>query len=206
MFSFFNKKVKKEDFEKHRSAVQTALNSAKTDVVNLSKWVEHLDNADSGIKSDIEDVYDEISTIKNDIEELKNMVSLAINPKQARKNVAVQTAVGKQTAVYGVQNAVQTTVQTDFLDRLSISERSLVMILLSSEMKLSYEDLGAMMGKDSTTIRGQINNIKQKCDGLIAEQIEKNNKKRLFVPDKIKETLLKKVKVRAKKGQKSSDI
>ena len=205
MLSLFRRKVKKEEFEEHKKAVQTALNSAKGDVVNLSKWVEHLDNTDSGLKGDIDDVYEELATVKNELEELKNMVSLAINPKLLRKNSAVPAAVGKQTAVFGVQNAVQSTVQTDFLDRLSISERSLVMILLNSEMKLSYEDLGAMMGKDSTTIRGQINNIKQKCDGLLAEQIEKNNKKRLYIPDKLKDSLLKRVRVRAKNKQKSSE-
>jgi hypothetical protein len=73
------------------------------------------------------------------------------------------------------------------------------MILLNSDMKLSYEDLGAMMGKDPATVRGQINGVKQKCEGLIEEQIEKNNKKRLFIPEKLRNTLLKKVKVRVKK-------
>ena len=63
-------------------------------------------------------------------------------------------------------------------------------------MKLSYDDLAAMMGKDTATIRGQVNSIKQKCEGLIEEQIEKNNKKRLFIPDKMRGILLKKVKVR----------
>jgi len=202
MFSFFSKKVEKEEFSEHKNAVQTALNNAKNDVVNLSKWVEHLNNIDSGLKSDVEDVYEELSSVKNELEELKNMVSLAVNPKKLKNLAAVQTADGKQTAVYAVQNGVQTAVQTAFLDRLSISERALVMILLNSDLKLSYEDLGAMMGKDSTTVRGQINGIKQKCEGLIAEQIEKNNKKRLFIPEKLRDTLLKRVKVRVRKASK----
>lgn len=196
MFGFFRKKVEKDEFEQHKKAVQTALNNAKQDVLNLNKWVEHLDNKDSGLKSDIEDVYEELSSIKSELEELKNMLSLAINPKLFKQK---QTAVGKQPVVYAVQNAVQTAVQADFLDRLSLSERALVMILLNSDMKLSYDDLAAMMGKDSTTVRGQINNIKQKCEGLIEEQIEKNNKKRLFIPDRLRNILLKRVKVRANK-------
>jgi hypothetical protein len=200
MLNFFGKKVKKEEFDVHKNAVQTALNSAKQDVLNLSKWVEHLNDKDSGLKSDIEDIYGDLSTIKSELEELKNMVNLAINPKLFKQR---QTAVGKQTAVYTVQNTVQTAVQADFLDRLSVSERAIVMILLNSDMKLSYEDLAAMMGKDSTTIRGQINNIKQKCDGLVDEQIEKNNKKRLYIPEKIRNSLLKKVKVRVNKRKKA---
>ncbi len=198
MFEWFRAKVKKEEFDKHKLAVQTALNNAKQDVLSLSKWVEHLNDKDSGLKSDVDDIYEELSTVKSELEELKNMVSLAIGPKMRKKLRADQTAVGKQTAVYAVQNDVQAAVQTAFLDRLSISERALVMILLNSEMKLSYEDLGAMMGKDSTTVRGQINTIRQKCEGLIEEQIEKNNKKRLFIPEKLRNTLLKRVKVRVR--------
>jgi hypothetical protein len=58
-----------------------------------------------------------------------------------------------------------------------------------------------MLGKDTATIRGQINSIKQKCDGIIEEQIEKNNKKKLFIPERIKGILLKRVKIRAKKKE-----
>jgi len=199
MFNFFNKKVQKEEFDNHKNAVQTALNSAKQDVHNLSRWVEHLTDTDSGIKGDVDDIYEELSTVKTELEELKNMVSLAINPRSFKQKQTAANTVGKQGAVYAVQNTVQTAVQADFLDRLSISERALVMILLNSDLKLSYEDLGAMMGKDSTTVRGQINSIKQKCDGLIEEQIEKNNKKRLYIPEKLRGTMLKKVKVRARK-------
>lgn len=205
MFNFFGKKVKKEEFNMHKNAVQTALNSAKQDILNISKWVEHLNNNDAGIKSDVEDVYEELSSVRTEIEELKNMISLAINPKKYAKHRALlkQQGVGvdEQTAVFNVQSTVQTPVQADFLDRLSISERALVMILLNSDLKLSYEDLGAMMGKDSTTVRGQINSIRQKCEGLIEEQIERNNKKRLYIPEKIRATLLKKVKVRVKRGK-----
>ena len=179
--------------------INPASASFKANCANMDALVEHLNNTDSGLKTDIEDVYEELSTVKTELEELKNMVSLAVNPKLLKKNSAVQAAVDKQTAVYTVQNGVQTAVQTVFLERLSVSERALVMILLNSDMKLSYEDLGAMMGKDSTTIRGQINSIKQKCEGLIDEQIEKNNKKRLYIPEKIRNTLLKKVRVRARK-------
>jgi regulator of replication initiation timing len=199
MFGLFKKKVEKQEFLAHKNAVQTALNNAKQDVGNLNQWVEHLNSVDSGLKGDVEDIYEELSTVKTELEELKNMVSLAVGGKKLRKSAAVQTADGKQTAVYAVQNTVQTAVQTEFLDRLSISERALVMILLNSDMKLSYEDLGAMMGKDPATVRGQINGVKQKCEGLIEEQIEKNNKKRLFIPEKLRNTLLKKVKVRVKK-------
>jgi len=112
-----------------------------------------------------------------------------------------QTAVHKQTAVYGVQTAVQTAVQAAFLTKLSISEKAIVGILLNSDMKLSYEDLAAMMGKDTATIRGQVNSVKQKCAGMIEDYIEKNGKKRLYIPDNVKHLMLKKVKIRSNRAK-----
>ena len=63
-------------------------------------------------------------------------------------------------------------------------------------MKLGYDDLSAILGKEKSTIRGQINAIKSKSENLIEESIEKNGKKRVFIPEEIKEKMLKKQKVR----------
>ena len=70
-------------------------------------------------------------------------------------------------------------------------------------MKLSYDDLAALLGKNKSTIRGQINAIKQKNEGLIEEIRESNGKKRLYIPEKAKNFLLKSVKVRVKSNKKS---
>jgi len=59
------------------------------------------------------------------------------------------------------------------------------------------------LGKEKSTIRGQINAIRQKSEGLIHETNEKNNKKRLFIPEIMREKLLKKAKVRVRKREKS---
>ncbi len=199
MFEFLKKRVKKSEFNNHKTAVQTALNNIKQDMGSLSKWIEHLNNENSKVKEEIKDIYDDISDIKSEIENLGNMISLVGNPKVFKQR---QTVFEKQTAVDGVQTAVQTAVQTEILDRLTISERALLMILINSDIKLSYEDLSAMLGKDSNTIRGQINNIKRKCEGLIYEKIEKNNKKRLYIPEEIRNDMLKSVKVRVRKSKK----
>jgi hypothetical protein len=66
-------------------------------------------------------------------------------------------------------------------------------------MKLSYEDLAAMLGKRKSTIRGQVNSIRQKSEGLIEEIVGENNKKRVYIPEKNKEILLKTRKVRSNK-------
>jgi hypothetical protein len=59
-----------------------------------------------------------------------------------------------------------------------------------------------MLGKEKSTIRGQINAIKQKSE-VIKESVEKNGKKRLFIPEEIKEKMLKKAKVRVSSSKKS---
>jgi len=199
MFNWMFKKVKKDEFEQHKGAVQTALNSVKQDMYNLSTWIKHLDKQDSDIKSDVGDINSEIASIRNELEEIKNLLS----EKKEREIVPIfkqrQTDKHKQTAVYDAQTAVQTTVQAAFFTKLSISEKALIMILVNSDMKLSYEDLAAMMGKDTATVRGQINSIRQKVEGIIEEQIEKNNKKRLFIPEKMKGILMRKIKIRSNK-------
>ena len=59
--------------------------------------------------------------------------------------------------------------------------------------------MALLLGKERSTIRGQINSIKQKSEGLIEEITEKNGKKRVFVPSEIKEKLAKYAKVRVKR-------
>ena len=200
MFNWLLKKVKKDEFDEHKHAVQTALNNVKQDMGSFSKWIKHLDEQDSDIKKGMNEINSELIYIRQELEEIKNMAQNNLEQKTEPILKQRQTDKHKQTAVYDVQSAVQTTVQAAFFNRLSISEKALVMILVNSDMKLSYEDLAAMMGKDTATVRGQINSIRQKCEGLIEEQIEKNNKKRLFIPDKIKSILLKKTKIRQNRG------
>jgi chromosome segregation and condensation protein ScpB len=76
-------------------------------------------------------------------------------------------------------------------------------------MKLSYEDLAMLLGKEKATVRGQINAIKQKSEGLIEEVSEKNGKKRVFVRADVKEKLSKYAKVRVRKkgkGEKNESL
>ena len=198
MFWFFKKRVEKEEFEQHKQGVQTGFNSVKQDINNLVKWIKHLDSKDSLIKNDISSINDELSTMKEDLENLKKMMDF-INSDGLFKQR--QTLFNKQTAVDGVLNSVQTGVQTEFFNNLTSSERAIIVVLLNSDMKLSYEDLAAMLGKRKSTIRGQINSIRQKSEGLIAEIISENNKKRVYITERAKGILLKIRKVRDKKKE-----
>jgi predicted transcriptional regulator len=112
-----------------------------------------------------------------------------------------QTVFDKQTPFKAVLNTVETDVQTALLENLSATERAIVFVLLNSDMKLSYADLAAMLGKRRATIRGQINSIRQKSAGLIEEIIGENSKKRIYIPDRIKKTLVKNGKVKIKEKE-----
>ena len=188
MFNFFGKKVKKEEFDNLKEGVQTGFNSVKQDFDKASNWIKHLDGVDKGIKEEIVDLNEELSTVKEELENLKNMVGILGEGGVFKQK---QTVFNKQTVFKGVLNSVQTGVQTVFLENLSATERAIIFVLLNSDMKLSYEDLAAMLGKRKATIRGQINSIRQKSEGLIEEIIGENNKKRVFITDKVKEVLLK---------------
>jgi hypothetical protein len=193
MFNLFKKKVEKEEFEVFKQGVQTGFNSVKQDIGDISKWIKHLNSKDDTLKEEISELYEELATIKEELENIKNMISIVGNKEVFKQR---QTVFNKQTGVDSVLNSVQTGVQTVFLDKLSTMERAIVFLLLNSNMKLSYADLAAMLGKRKATIRGQINSIKQKSEGLIEEVISENNKKRVFIPEKIKEMLLKTQKMR----------
>jgi len=200
---------RKKGVEELKSETRQGFNHVRNDIENVSKWIKHLNSQDSKQEFRLSDVEARLSSIEDELEGIKNSISLLdmANFKQLFKTPS--KLFGKQTAVQAVQSAVQTPVQTGEIANLSnfsLMERALVMVLLNSDMKLSYDDLAAMTGKSRATIRGQVNSIKQKSEGLIEEIIERNGKKRVFVPENMKEKLLKNVKVRvSKEGKRRKD-
>jgi hypothetical protein len=203
MFGLFSGK---REVEKVREETKKGFDNVKKDLFNVGEWIKHLDLEKKIHKEEIKDLKKVLSSIKEDVDELKNLFSL-INETSVQPKIqtAVQTpnrVFNKQTAVYPVQTAVQTAVQTPNLDQFSITERAILWILLNADMRLSYDDLAAMLGKERSTIRGQINTIKQKSD-ILEEIIEKNGKKRVFISEENKEKMLKKVKVRVNNSKKT---
>jgi predicted transcriptional regulator len=197
LFGKNNKKLEEE--------TKKSFSLVKEDIEKVGKWIKHLDETDKQLFDVLSEIKRDLSSIRTEVDSLRegiDLVEMNTENKQLLKNSAV---LGKQTAVQAVQEGVQTPVQTgnfsDFLKSLSSNERLIVFTLLQSEMKLSYEDLALLLGKERSTVRGQINAIKQKSEGLIEEFIEKNGKKRVFIPDEMKEKLSKyaKVRVRGKK-------
>ena len=199
MFSWF---FRKKEVEEIKNETRKGFGFVKKDILSISEWIKHLDSEKNMQKRNIEEIKEVLSSVKKDIEEIKNAAKNDEIDQTTRVFKTPRRLSNKQTAVYAVQTGVQTAVQTPNFDQFSITERAILWVLLNSDMKLSYDDLAAMLGKERSTIRGQINSIKQKVDGVIEETVEKSGKKRLSIPENMKEKLLKKVKVRVKSGKK----
>ncbi|MBT3404923.1 hypothetical protein HN832_01650 [archaeon] len=195
----------KKEIEKVKEETKVGFDSVKKDISAVSGWIKHLESEKNLHEKEINDLKGVLSSIREEIEGLKNVVSVMndIKPQRVFKT-AVQKPL-KQTAVYAVQTGVQTGVQTPNLNLFSVTEKAIIWILLNTDMKLSYDDLAAMLMKEKSTIRGQLNTIKQKDENLLSEEIEKNGKKRVFIGAEIKEKMLKKQKVRVRNPKKTTE-
>lgn len=193
----------KRQIEKLREDVFDSFNHVKQDFNKVGDWIKHLDGKESQTEQEISDIKDQLLAVQNDLNEIKDFISFFKPQLTQALSKQSSTNANKQTRGVGVQTAVQTAVQTDILDNLTVMERAIVWALLNSEMKLSYEDLAALLGKDKSTIRGQINVIKQKSDGLIEEYREITGKKRLYIPEDKRNRILKGVKIRVEGSKKA---
>jgi len=193
---------RKKEVERLKEDTKKGFEAVKKDIGSIGVWIKHLDSEKEMQQKEINEIKEILSTIQTDLEGVKNIIAIMNELKPIRKKQTAEQLFNKQTAVYPVQTGVQTGVQTPNFNRFSVTERAIIWVLLNSDLKLGYDDLAAMLGKERSTIRGHLNRIKQKSEGLIDEIIEKNGKKRIFIPEQIKEKLLKKVKVRGKSKEK----
>lgn len=200
LFGKSNKKIEEE--------TKRGFESVKKDMALVGKWVKHLDSKDKQLFDNLNELKQDLSSIRDELGGLREALTEMGDAQENKQLFEKMPISHKQTAVYAVQEAVQTPVQTanfyDILKNLTSNERLLVFTLMNSDLKLSYEDLALLLGKERATIRGQINSIKQKSEGLVLEISEKNGKKRVYIPEEIKEKLSKYGKVRVSKKSKSS--
>lgn len=200
MFGWFSRK---KEVERLKDDTKKGFESVKKDITSIGTWIKHLDSEKDSQKKEVEDLKSVLSTIQEEIEGLKNVVSIMNEMKPRAKNQTPKQVFDEQPAVYAVQTGVQTGVQTPNFDNFSVTERAIIWVLINADMKLSYDDIASILGKERSTVRGHLNRIKQKSEGLIEEIVEQNGKKRVFIPENVREKLLKKAKVRVKKGGKS---
>jgi len=196
----------KKEVERVEEDTKKSFELVKKDINSVSVWIKHLDSEKKLQEKEINELKENLSTVQSELDGLENVVSIMGNLKNKGNFRQLSKLSNKQTAVQAVQTAVWTAVETPNLEQFSITERAILWVLLNSDMKLSYEDVAVMLGKERSTIRSQINSIKQKSEGLIEEIIEKNGKKRVFIPEKMKEILLKKAKVRVKNIKKDKKV
>lgn len=198
-FWIFGKKKESGETERLKEEVKASFNVAKQDLHKTNRWIKHLHGRDGHHESKIDQIYGEILEIKQDLDGIKNFISFFDTRLAGKVSKHKQQVFDKQTAVQGVQTPVQTVVQTAFLRGLTGNERLIVWTLLNTDMKLSYEDIAVLLGKDKSTVRGQLNNIKQKVHGLVRGSLESSGKKRYYIEEKVKEMVLAKVKTRSRK-------
>lgn len=180
--------------EKFEQEVRHSFENVKKDVHKVSKWLSHFHDKHKKHESGFLEVNKRLEMVEKDVEDVKNFVEFFVSETSTgpfrspfkRLSKQVQTAV--QTG--GVQTPVQTGVQTATLKGLTMMERVVLFVLLNSKQKLSYDDIAVVVGKDKSTVRGQINNIKQKSEGLISEASEASGRKRFFVEERLKERII----------------
>ncbi|MDD5331247.1 MAG: hypothetical protein PHE43_00275 [Candidatus Nanoarchaeia archaeon] len=199
VFGFLSRKREEKIHERIddvHSNVKESFSKVKTDMDKISTWINHFHQKHGKHEKEFLEIYSRLDNID---EKLASLFE-----KQTRVQTAVQTGGVVQTNTNkhvskqpfeGVQTAVQT---ADFLKHLTMMERLVLWTLLNTEMRLSYDDLESLLGKDKSTIRGQINNIKQKTEGLIEEIVQSDGKKQFYIPEKKKNEVLKGVNLQKK--------
>lgn len=174
MWWFFRKRDD-ENWNSLHSSLKSSFSGIKEDVGKIHEWIKHLEGHRT-------DHHSKIDGLTRRIEQIEEVLF-------AQKQTDVRF---KQTAVH-VQTAVQTAFEANLMN-LSMMERDIIWTLLNTDLELSYDDLAVELGKNKSTVRGQINSIKQKSEGLIRENIENNGRKRFSVNEEIKVKLLKQMK------------
>ncbi len=196
---------RKKEIERLKQMMRDSFFLVRQDIDKIGRWIQFLDEKDEKIEQKfnihINELNLKIDRLEEEIKEIKEAISFFTSRLSKQLSKQLQQLSKQPTPVEGVQTGVWTAVQTGLMGNLTLTERAIVWVLLNTDMKLSYQDIATVLGKDASTIRGQINSIKQKCEGLIEEVIEKNGRKRFYIPDEIKEKVFKNVKVRVSKKQ-----
>jgi len=207
MFWFFKKKKRDNHIEQRFVNLHKSLNGSfsniKDDLSDVSKWLGHFKDKHNDHNKQFEIVNYRLTNIEEVLEELKDVWT--------RVQTAVQTgAVSKQTQTDSCPNSrpklskqQKNWTTLDVIKNLTMMERAVVWSLLNTDLKLSYEDLSVALGKDQSTLRGQINSLKTKCEGLIQEYVEKDGKKRFYVSEAKKNEVLTGIKKKRKVAPKA---
>jgi len=209
------RKKRDVEIEKKFSDLHNALDNSfvniKKDVHDISKWLHHFKGKHDVHEKKFSLINYRISNIEEALEEIQNSwtaVQTAIQTGELSKHEHTNTRpnghleASKQVSKQEKMESESLSI-VERLRKLTVMERAVVWALLNTDLKLSYDDLSVALGKDKSTLRGQINNIKTKSEGLIEEYAEKDGKKRFFISEKSKSELLKGIGRREQVAKKS---
>jgi len=182
-------KIEKRFKDFHKNLDGSFLNIRK-DMKKVRDWINHLDNKKTEHHHKISSIELRLNNLEDSMEELKKLNFFI---KELGLSKHKQTGGLSKQPFVCVQTPVQTPIQGDvnqILKSLTVMERAVVWVLLNTDLKLCYDDLSITLGKDKSTIRGQLNNIKRKSESLINEYMEMSGKKRFYINDELKNEVL----------------
>ena len=188
-----------QKLESLQQSLKNSFSQIKLDIQSVTKTIKNQHGHHESHKMNINLAHARIDNIEQMVFALQQELELA-KQMQSNNQTAVQskqdqTAVRSKQLFKVVQTPVQTAVQTGSLEEIDQKkftpmERAIISILLNTDLKLSYDDLSVALGRDKSTIRGQVNNIKQKTN-LLQENVEKDGKKRFYVQEEVKTNIFK---------------
>ncbi len=188
----------KKRLDQLKKDIEESFENVKNDFSKVGKWIGVFDDKTKKNEIDLKNMTSSFNSLTSELEELKANVSFFGSGNGHDVFESVQTMPNFQTASNSRRTVVQTAVQTNDLSKLTVMERAIIFALINSDLKLSYEDLSSMFGKSKSTIRGQINTIKQKIPSIIDEFTEPSGKKRVFISQKMKDFITKSIKIKIK--------
>jgi len=177
-----------EKFVNLHESLHSSFSNIKRDMTGINKWLDHFKSKHENHDKQ----FDLLNQRINNIEEVIDGIQTAVQTGGLSKQPQTDSRPNNRLSLS--KQDEENLSMTIKLKKLTLMERAVVWALLNTDLKLSYEDLSVALGKDKSTLRGQINNIKTKSEGLIEEYPEKDGKKRFCISDKIKSEILKGVK------------
>ncbi len=181
-----------EKFVNLHESLHTSFSNIKKDMADLNKWLDSFKNKHESHDQRFELLNRRVNDIEEVIEEMQGVwttVQTAVQTGGVSKQQ--QTDIRPNIRLRVSKQGEEELSMVERLRKLTMMERAVVWTLLNTDLKLSYDDLSVALGKDKSTLRGQINNIKTKSEGLVEEHHEKDGKKRFYISEKTKSELLK---------------
>jgi len=116
----------KKRFNILKSEVHDSFGNVKRDFNKVGEWIKHLDDKHGLHRTEMDSINDQLMAIQNDLIEVKDFISFFGPQLSKQMSKQTKTIVDKQAPSVDVQAGVQTGVQTDIFNSLTVMERAIV--------------------------------------------------------------------------------